>query len=59
MSRIKSERRIRDAETEPRGEARDAQHAQRILGERRRHVAQHAGAQVRFAAVRIDQRAVR
>ena len=32
----------RDREAEPRREARDAQHAQRILGERRRHVPQHA-----------------
>ena len=40
----------RDAEAEARGEARDAQHAQRILGEGRGDVAQHAGGQVRGAA---------
>ena len=48
----------RDFEAEARGEARDAKHAQRILGERRRHVAQHAGRKIALAAVRIDQRAV-
>ena len=36
----------RDAEAEARREARDAQHAQRILGERRADVAQDAGTQV-------------
>jgi hypothetical protein len=42
-----------------RRKARDAQHAHRILGERRRHVAQHAPLQIRRAAERVDQRAVR
>jgi len=52
------ERRIRDAKSEPRREARHPQHPQRILGERRRHVAQDARREVRLAAVRIDQRSV-
>ena len=39
----------RHGEPEARGETRDAQHAQRILDERRRHVAQHAGARGRPA----------
>ena len=47
-----------DDEAEARGEARDPQHAQRILGERRRDVPQHAGREVAGAAVGIDQRAV-
>ena len=48
----------RHREAEARREPRDAQHAQRILGERRRDVAQHAGREIGRAAVRIDQRAV-
>ncbi len=50
------ERLRRDGEREARGEARDAQHAQRILGECRRHVAEDSRPQVRFAAEGIDQR---
>ncbi len=45
-------------EAEARGEAGDPQHAQRILGERRRDVSQHAGREIAGAAVGIDQRAV-
>jgi hypothetical protein len=51
---------VGDAEAaggETRGEARDAQHAHRILGERRRDMAQDAIAQVGGAAKRVDQRA--
>ena len=51
--------RDREAELrEARREARDAQHAQRILGERRRDVAQHARLEVAPPSPRIDQRAV-
>ncbi len=45
----------RDLESESRGEARDAQHAQRILGEGRRHVPQYPRAQIGLAAERIDE----
>ena len=38
-----------------RGEARHAQHAHRVLGERRRDMAQHVFAQIRRAAKRVDQ----
>ena len=48
----------RDGKAEPRRESRDAQHPQRILGERRAHMTQHARAQVGFASVRVDQSAV-
>ncbi len=52
------ERLRRDGEREARGEAGDAQHAQGILGECRRHVAEDSRPQVRFAAVGIDERPV-
>ena len=41
-----------------RGETRDAQHAHRILGERGRHMAQHARLEIARAAERIDEVAV-
>ncbi len=44
---------------EARGEARHAQDAYRIFAERRRHMAQHAGLEIRAAAVGIHQRAIR
>ncbi len=47
-----------DREPEARGEARDAQHAQRILDERGRDMAQHARPKVGLPAVGIDQRAL-
>ena len=47
----------RHREPEARGETRDAQHAQRILDERRRNMAQHAGPKIGLPAVGIDQRA--
>ena len=47
-----------DREAEARGEARDAQDAHRILGERVADMTQHAGLQIVLAAERIDQRAV-
>ena len=37
------------------GETRHPENAQRILGESRRHMAQHAGRQIRLAAVGIDE----
>ena len=62
MLRIRVDRLGRDRESErreARGEARDAQHAQRILDERRRHVTQHPRLEVAAAAVRIDELARR
>ena len=51
--------RDREAELrEPRREPRDAQHAQRILGERRRDVAEHARVEVAPSSPGIDQSAV-
>ncbi len=38
-----------------RGEARHAQHAQRVFGEGRRHVAQQSGLQITLATVGVDQ----
>ena len=49
---VKPERR------EARREARDAQHAQRVLAERRRNVAQHAGRKIGAPRPRIDELAV-
>ncbi|EWS52710.1 hypothetical protein X551_04498 [Methylibium sp. T29] len=43
---------------EARREACDPQDAHRVLGEGRRHVAEHTGCQVALAAVGVDQRAV-
>ena len=48
----------RDGEAEASSEARDAQHAQRILRERRADVAQYARTQILRAAERIDQGSV-
>ncbi len=48
----------RHGESQACSEACDAQHAQRVLDERGRHMAQHAGAQVGLAAVRVDEGAV-
>src|SRR5947207_562679 len=48
----------RDLEAETRGEAGDAQHAQRIFDKRGRHMPQDSRTQVRLAAVRVDQRAI-
>ena len=48
----------RHREPEARGEARDAQYAQRVLDERGRDVAKHAGPKVGLPAVGIDQRAL-
>ena len=51
--------RDREAERrEARGEARHAQHAQRVLAERRRNVAQHAGRKIGSSRPRIDELAV-
>ncbi len=55
------QRLVGDAKTErriARGEARDAQHAHRILGERGRNMAQHACLEIARAAERIDQAAL-
>ena len=45
----------RDREIEARGEARHAQDAHRVFGERRPDVAQHARLQIGGAAERIDE----
>src|SRR5437870_11700874 len=48
----------RDCEGEAGSEARDAQHAQRVLRKRRAHVTQYARTQILRAAEGIDQRSV-
>jgi hypothetical protein len=47
-----------DDEPQPRCEACDAQHAQRVLGKRRAHVPEHARAQIGFTTVGVDKSAV-